>query len=152
MGCDIHIYVEKKVSPTESHWRPMDWKDEPRIYGAFAFLAGVRNYAGIEPLNEPRGIPNDCPTDLREELTNIDYHSHSWFTLAELNAVNWDQLVENRRETREIVPGLISGVCTAQPGQGKMVPLRTIVGEEYIALFKRLASEDFDRVIFAFDN
>lgn len=150
MGCDIYIWAERKL-PTHTFTR-LEYKDEPRIYNAFAFLAGIRNYAGIEPLSEPRGIPQDCDEVLRHELLDVDLHSHSWFTLAELNEVDYDKLVENRRYTAQTASGIIDGALTAPEGSGVMVPLRHLVSEEYINLFKRLASEGYDRIIFAFDN
>lgn len=150
MGCDIHIWAEGKL-PTHTITR-LTSRDEPRIYNAFAFLAGVRNYADIKPLSEPRGIPQDCPANLRRYLLDSYFHSHSWFTLAELNSVDYDKLVENRRYTAQIAPGVTSGALTAPEGSGVMVPLRHLVTGEYINLFKRLARKGYDRIIFAFDN
>lgn len=69
-----------------------------RSYNVFAMLANVRNggFRGepsrLQPLSEPRGIPNDISDEGREwmESFGVDGHSHSYFTLAELEAVDWD--------------------------------------------------------------
>ena len=152
MGCDIHIWAEKQNADGSSTIDKLDYASEPRCYGAFAFLADVRNYAGIEPLSEPRGIPTDCPSDLHDLLEDGNYHSHSWFTLDELNDVDYDKPVENRRYSAELFPGFVSGSLTAPVGQGKMIPLRHLISEQYVSLFKRLKDEGCTRIIFAFDN
>lgn len=137
MGCDIHLYVEKRVNGT---WEPADdWKpyleanptwtsymtDEERAdytdrldinwddafysgrnYDLFAILAGVRNgrgFAGVQtgegfnPISPPRGLPADvtAPVKQRSEEWGVDGHSHSWLTLAELMAYDWDQTTVN---------------------------------------------------------
>lgn len=75
-----------------------------RNYDLFAMLADVRNggFRGeprrIEPIDEPRGIPDDASAEAREFLESygVDGHSHSWFTLAELEAVDWHGSVVNQ--------------------------------------------------------
>lgn len=150
MGCDIYIYAEKRTASGYIATK-LDREDEPRIYAAFAFLAGVRNYAGIEPLSESRGLPEDCDDAVRQHLQDVDYYSHSWLTLAELNSVDYNTVVENRRYSAEVAPGYINGGLTAPKGSGVMVSLRHLIGEHYISLFKRLADEGYDRIVFAFD-
>jgi len=139
MGCDIHFYVEKKQ---DGRWVSADeWEPSPdyvpgegdrereirysrrfysgRNYGLFAILAGVRNYWGINPIAEPRGVPDDVSDEtLGEYATECDeqqatkwiskgyskrlrngqvscpdWHSASWFTLEELLAFDWTQTV-----------------------------------------------------------
>lgn len=152
MGCDIHIWAEKVNDFGTRVTERLAYNDETRCYGAFAFLAGIRNYSGITPLDSPRGLPPDCDELLREKLSDSFYHSHSWFTLDELNAVNYDKLVENRRYSAEVWAGFVSGSCTAPKGQGTMMPLRQIINKHYVNLFKRLKDEGYTRIIFAFDN
>jgi len=104
MGCDIHLFVEKKV---EGEWRPVkgpnpylgftknktaetvlkDWAYTGRDYDLFATLANVRNYArGIKPISNPKGLPENLSEVVRSEADKweCDAHSHSYFTLAEL--------------------------------------------------------------------
>lgn len=94
MGCDIHIFVERKNN--ENRWvdsmiyensvygegfTPLS--DYERDYGLFATLAGVR---GDNPIEYPKGIPEDCSPEYRKlcEDWGDDGHSHSYFTLREL--------------------------------------------------------------------
>jgi|APAga8741244001_1050109.scaffolds.fasta_scaffold26540_2 hypothetical protein len=103
MGCDIHMYVEKKV---KNEWKVVkgpnsyygkyewekdkmrfDWIYNGRNYDLFAFLADVRNYKGkIKPL----ALPKELPEDKSEFVAQIaegwqwDGHSYSHFTLKEL--------------------------------------------------------------------
>lgn len=105
MGCDIHIYLEKKendrwvaIKGENPYYK--DWKDEPefsldwfyngRDYSLFALLADVRNDYNVEPLSEPKGVPEDVSDEIRKEYEfwEGDGHSHSWYTFDEL--VNFD--------------------------------------------------------------
>lgn len=107
MGCDIHSRAELKFGDewetvTEALW-PSDWfkHDAPvtpynvpyvvepfrsRNYGLFGLLAGVRNYSGLTPLAEPRGVPEDAGDGWKAYVAEWsgDLHSMSWFTHAEL--------------------------------------------------------------------
>jgi hypothetical protein len=75
---------------------------DERNYRLFAFLADVRNgrgFAGVDtgnrvtPIAEPRGVPDDASDEWKKEVEQWgqDFHSASWFTLAELKAADWDQ-------------------------------------------------------------
>lgn len=61
-----------------------------RNYWLFARLSNVRNYSSepIVPIAEPRGLPADACAVLRgaSDRDGVDGHSHSWQTLAELQA------------------------------------------------------------------
>ncbi|MGB0972172.1 MAG: hypothetical protein ACPGVG_14615 [Mycobacterium sp.] len=107
MGCDIHPFVEARESADAPWVSVQRWaeKDEDgwaslaagqeiaggRCYGLFALLAGVRNRAGVKPIAEPRGIPDDCDARIRDLGVEWggDGHSHSWLTLAEILAFDW---------------------------------------------------------------
>jgi hypothetical protein len=78
-----------------------------RNYDLFAVLADVRNGTGfagvdrgdrIEPIAEPKGVPSDAtPEWLKEvERWGVDFHSHSYFTVAELLSYDWDKLMFHR--------------------------------------------------------
>jgi hypothetical protein len=109
MGCDIHIYVERKI---EGKWVSADhWATDPdgytdavnpiydgRNYRLFAILANVRNYsrAWYNPISEPKGLPDDVSHEVSEQANerwSTDGHSHSFFTLAEIKAFDWQQKV-----------------------------------------------------------
>ena len=86
-----------------------DYRTPPRFYvgrnyALFAMLADVRNDrlghpTRITPISDPRGVPDDAnkrAVAFMGEL-DMDGHSHSWFTLAELLAYDW--LGQSRTET-----------------------------------------------------
>jgi hypothetical protein len=108
MGCDIHIAIEQFDTDTNK-WvlhpsctveredpDPSDPEDQGymtingpyhgRNYALFARLADVRNDSGIEPISPPKGVPNDASTEYLEWVArwDMDGHSHSYLTLAEL--------------------------------------------------------------------
>lgn len=120
MGCDIHMYVEKKKA--DGTWKAMDkWveeaeDDEPsywnadynslvyngRNYNLFAILANVRNgygFAGCDtgegfvPISEPKGLPDDVTEEVKRcsDQWDCDGHSHSYLTLKELLDYDWLQ-------------------------------------------------------------
>jgi hypothetical protein len=116
MGCDIHLYVERREA---GKWVPADrwtWDEEEgrwtvkyddrvysdRNYDLFAILADVRNgygFAGVPtgvgfiPISKPRGLPADVSDRIREEAESwgCDGHSHSFHTVAQLMAYDWTQ-------------------------------------------------------------
>lgn len=127
MGCDIHALIERKnehrghdgeVYRTE--WVNSGDPDLGRNYELFAVLAGVRNYTGITPISEPRGLPAfvsfesysdgerwvkwDHRSDVGKpcrafehmvEMYGEDGHSGSWLTLAEIKAFDLNQTVDD---------------------------------------------------------
>lgn len=132
MGCDIHIYAEKKENgkwvkigkefPNPYYNRDKESKvdddgyewnaqfiDQPytgRNYDLFAILADVRNgrgFAGIRtgagfiPICDPKGLPKDVSKEINQlsDEWGSDGHSHSWFTVSELLAYDWNQLTTN---------------------------------------------------------
>jgi hypothetical protein len=121
MGCDIHMYAEENYS--EERWIVVEepifadpyyspdreicrwntpYTSQPyrgRNYDLFALLAGVRNYNKIRPISEPKGLPEDVSRIIKaySDDWDVDGHSHSWLTLAELQA--WDWASQNRMET-----------------------------------------------------
>lgn len=129
MGCDIHLYVERRVNgrwesadtwtPNEYYTpgeddgeRPITVKYEDRFYTSrnydlFAMLANVRNghgFAGIKtgdgfiPITAPRGLPEDVCNEVRAESDawGDNGHSHSWLTVAELDAYDWQQTTQHQ--------------------------------------------------------
>lgn len=115
MGCDIHLYVEKKI---DGKWQIQgkleDADDEGyrefsgpsfydgRSYNLFAILADVRNgrgFAGVKtgegfnPISEPRGVPDNASEEYRYmvEQWDCDGHSHSYHTLRQLLEYDWTQ-------------------------------------------------------------
>lgn len=100
MGCDIHLYTEKKkdgkwisISPLKYAWGDYDYKKrqlsqiyDGRDYTLFGWLAQVRTTQ--ESGFEPKGFPNDSS----KEILNIfkrwgrDAHTPNYLTLKELKS------------------------------------------------------------------
>jgi hypothetical protein len=104
MGCDIHLYFEKKVRGKWVPFTDIPEKEYPdgRSYDVFALLAGVRGYY---PKNYfgGRGIPEDtsyvAPTDDEDDddLTTkpwIGDHSFTYATIFELKKVKWERYMD----------------------------------------------------------
>ena len=92
MGCDIVAFAEKREG---DKWVSCDIDDlfDFSSHVTFAFLAGVRNYNDIIPLDNPRGIPRDASERVRYEYDLVwkgFSHSPSWLSLRELLSVNYD--------------------------------------------------------------
>jgi hypothetical protein len=69
-----------------------------RNYYLFSILADVRNGSGVEPINYPKGIPDDASTGYLYMCVqwDSDAHSHSYFTLEELLNVDWSEYESDR--------------------------------------------------------
>lgn len=171
MGCDIHsVAIDangnvieggkwadgKTANPdceyTHGEGEPFGW----RIYGVFAFLAGVRNYSGIAPISEPRGLPADLKPDARDDYWHDDCwlgdHSFSWLSVAELVEFDYDAMMEDRRVAGRLASGMISGACTAEPGHGKRMTWREFLGPDFFHDLAELQRIGADRVVFGFDS
>lgn len=145
MGTDIHMYVERKIAGS---WQLIESEDLGRNYALFAILADVRNGYGfggvqkhkpIEPINFPRGLPDDTSNEVREEhgVWDMDAYSCSYLTARELLAADW------HGERIEYTNG-------DQPTWAEEVP--QII--PWLAKLKRLADGDPDsvRAVFWFDS
>jgi hypothetical protein len=126
MGCDIHLYVEKKDKSgkwvTADNWdktKDVDYERRfysSRNYSLFAILADVRNECGLAakygfsrlvpdaeddiyiPISAPRGLPCGATPEVRAaaEHWEGDGHSYSWLLLSEILAYDWTQVVTRR--------------------------------------------------------
>jgi hypothetical protein len=108
MGCDIHVMVEVK---TKGGWQSFDHPRIDRFYSLFARLANVRNYGDVIPLAEPRGVPDDCSEATRIYLDDDDFHSHSWVSSSEWDAIISEPAYGGKRgELSDVVPWELSDV------------------------------------------
>jgi hypothetical protein len=113
MGCDIHMYVEKKVkgigwvrwqrTDVEKHGEYSYVRDyyaySKRNYRLFSILAGVRSEdRSVGPIVQPRGIPHDASREVKAEfeLWDADGHSHSFLTLEELLKYDWSKPIKHQ--------------------------------------------------------
>ncbi len=90
MGCDIHMFIEKRLRSTDPWQLDEHHVKEPdesylketsctgRNYEMFGAMAGVRRPDNA--IFEERGIPSDVSPELKEEASGPDWHSHSWLT------------------------------------------------------------------------
>src|SRR5688572_24540102 len=105
MGTDIHAYAETRVNDTWTYAGDNAFPDNERpngrhcpfdrvhSYRLFGFLADVRNYSEAPVITEPRGLPSDVSPELqaKSDSWDLDGHTHTWLTLAELSAFDYDQ-------------------------------------------------------------
>lgn len=125
MGCDIHLYAERRNAAGQwesaDKWGPDKYDESDgrqvvdydnrfyrgRNYDLFAILADVRNgrgFAGVstgdgfQPIDAARGLPPDCDQRISADAQRwgSDGHSHSWLTVAELLAFDWTQFSKHR--------------------------------------------------------
>lgn len=104
MGCDIHMHAEVKIG---GKWHNYSAPDVQRNYRLFARLAGVRARDGIEPISEPRGLPEDASAVVQHhsDWFGIDGHSHSWISADEIALLDetrdqWDYPAKEGEEWR----------------------------------------------------
>ncbi len=173
MGCDIHSFAEVRkngkwekvgeVFPLDDWDRnyfkkdfgdsPINWRD----YSLYGWLADVRNYSCVPAISQPRGIPDDVSPEVAQENNDWadDGHSHSWLSLAELLAVNYETVFWDRRVTRQEAPNFWNGAALANEGEGKHITLREHLSEGYFRVLetlKTLGNPDDVRIVFWFDN
>jgi hypothetical protein len=151
MGTDIHIIVQK--CNDEGHWEDIGGTDyDGRSYRLFGWLAGVRNYSRVGPLVEPRGLPEGY-----ENKGCLGDHHFTWYTLAELLAVDYNQIVEDRRVIVQYV-NVIDGGCTTDSGDGEKMTLKEFLGNWWLIYLYGLARLTGDtpqnkvRLIMGFDS
>lgn len=158
MACDIHSHVEVykhhewqqvegDIFPLPDFTAPYvegaiyDYTDEPffwRSYDLFAWLADVRNYAQAPVLAQPRGLPTDISVAVRYEsdIWGYNAHSHSYLTLTELLAADYEQAFMDHRAN-------------------EITTLREFLGKNYFIVLDVLqtlsANTDEVRIVFWFD-
>lgn len=143
MGCDIHVCVEKRSSSTEL-WESYDSTDVEyvdaieigRDYVLFSLLAGVRNHFGFVPVAPPRGLPPDVSAEVANAANDewgSDGHSHSWVTLAELEAANLQTqrvagyiTLRSYRKWRTTKEPIFEWADDPEPFDGMRVPLQEL--------------------------
>jgi hypothetical protein len=108
MGCDIHVFLERRLNKGPWKLDPKHHEEETyaggpvrynevaslsgRNYELFGLIAGVRSME--EPLYDPRGIPDDACDEVKAMSTE-DYHTHTWLRPQELKRIfkKWEKNV-----------------------------------------------------------
>jgi len=131
MGCDIHVYVEKKIDDEWVYvWSPTYYSytvdnEERRNYRRFSELAGVRRDMK-SVYREPLGLPDDASGGViyHAKEWGPDGHSHSYMGMKEAKEV-WKKTSHEPK---------------------KFYPFESLCNDEY--------GDDLDdyRVVFWFDN
>ena len=174
MSTSISVAVQKKQP--DGTYGNMYLKPEWQSYGLFAWLANVRNNEHqIVPLSMPRGFPEDLKKKIKQQeeeehslgfggydsynppqdsLTRsifgdacYEVHSISWFSIEELLAVDYDQIVEDRRN----YDFHYHGSDPLPIGQGNKETLRDFIGKTFIKDLQSFKEAGADRILFCFD-
>lgn len=121
-----------------------------RNYDLFAILADVRNgygFAGCDtgdgfvPIDSPRGLPADVTDEVSAESDRwgVDGHSHSYFTVAELEAYDWDQRTRHR--------GWVTASEYADWINGGRGCPRSCAGDVFGRGVKKISNEEMDALL-----
>ena len=95
MGCDIHLYKEKKINGEWVEWEdecgdgldvPYEKQFNQRDYDLFGFLAGVRRKNNLSLT--PTGIPNNASEDVMACYKRMEGDAHSASSLT-LDSLKW---------------------------------------------------------------
>ena len=151
MGCDIHLFVERRVDNEWTLWGRVEGRTNiaqdgkvayvgalarTRNYDLFAVLAGVR---GDGP--DPRGLPPALSLGgtLIVESYDSDGHSHSWLPLRDACVIFG----------QEYIPNMAAERLTEQyPGQ----VMRKVADVLFGVDIDEEKEFDLYRVVFFFDN
>jgi hypothetical protein len=148
MGCNIRAFSERR--DTNGDWVDLEFSPFAfRYCGTFGFLASGKNNSASNSISEARGLPDDRTPRVKAaaEAWGINAHNHSWLTVEELLAVNYDAVVEDRRITINS-----NGRCTAPPGSGEQTLLREFLKKGFFTGLYQLQHIGAERVVFWFDN
>jgi hypothetical protein len=158
LGTDISVYIEREVTDgansTKKKWISLDeWIYDPSIdeervpygkrywiernYLLFAILADVRNRYNIQPISQPKGLPEDVSPEVKKQSDdeNGDAHTRSWLTLKELLEYDWQQKFEDDND--EIFPL-----------EAMVIPFVS----EFIPRLSKIDEPENVRMVFWFDN
>jgi len=191
MGCDIHLFVEVN---NNGKWESVDeWTENDgyihvsyenrlytdRNYSMFALLANVRNYQGIKPICQPKGLPSDVSDEVKaySESWGEDGHSHTYFTLKELLEIDWNETIkeagymDNKRwkkfslSLKTLHPdydlrypysqGIGPSLRCTYTWRKWEIPLKITAGnfyDEVIPKLTELGTQENVRIVFFFDN
>jgi hypothetical protein len=115
MGTDIHGWIEVKSDIRKTWFGAVKIESELMLgaknYGMFAFLFGVRNPVGCEPLANARGLPKDISSEAATEAAQFPGgHSQSWISWQELQAISWESI-----EYENVAVSGKTRLCTQEP-------------------------------------
>jgi hypothetical protein len=100
MGCDIYVHTEVKIN---GKWEHVGNPPILRDYELFAKMAGVRQREPrIDPIAEPRGVPEDASFLTKFDLQRDPGHSASWLSGEEIDALDeWYRNIWTKRNPNQ---------------------------------------------------
>lgn len=166
MGCDIHMYLERKIDDGEWHIHPEHKKSESdgyivdnpeltvthRHYDLFAKLAGVRGHGP-----QPKGVPDDVSPEVEDVIEDygLDGHSHSWISIEEFEKILNKLKFKPTDETTIIYNWNLFNINKSIPGYTPIVAFCKKETEELQVDSILLDSKPINvqyRLVFFFDN
>lgn len=126
MGCDIHLFLERKTAKGWIDSTPYvkdDFDNDIRIqdhytrcYMLFGILAGVRYHSGPN-IAFPRGIPENCCQEYKNfvEEWQADGHNHSFFTVDELITAAKKYTGDAKGELEEFIRHIMKMIDVVNP-------------------------------------
>lgn len=119
----------------------------------FCFLAGVRTHSTIPPIAAARGLPEGAPDqDEADSQSWLGDHSHSWLSLDELKAFDYDQPVEGRHGLHQPPLGMCARPLTTAPGGGQVRTYRALLGDDFFSDLAEVERIGAERVVFGFGS
>lgn len=131
MGCDIHLFLERKTPKgwvANTPYGVDDWDSTiqvidnyPRCYLLFGILAGVRCYDPT-PLGQPRGVPKDCSQEYKDfvDKWGPDGHDHSFFNVAEIISCINEYTEDQKKVLEEFVQHILKMIAVMHPYQAHL--------------------------------
>lgn len=151
MGTYITLFTEYKENDKwieDNEIRNYDGQN----YALFGWLNDVRNYSSVVPMFLDRGLPSDLSSGVQEDVDYwYDGYSSSFATLKELLDIDYNQIIEDRRNHG---PRFNNEDITLPAGQGEMMMLSEFLGDCWMSfLFEfsiRHRDKDDARIVFWF--
>lgn len=159
MGCDIHLYRERKVDgiwetdtieEAEDDGEYMNYQGfrlkDGRSYTLFSALSGVRSYGEmlVQPPAENRGWPDDvCEVNQRCSKYWVgDAHTHGWLTIAEVCSLKdqWEQAIVLYENTNRSDPSYTA------------IEIQNLIESMQAGDYFQNTHPDEGRILFFYDN
>lgn len=157
MGCDIHLFVEKRVDgnwvpATNDNWNPNysfqeeDPKDRYmfhawRDYDLFGLLSGVRRPLNLQLVpKDQMEVPGDLSDQIKESLDWI--HSIGHMSLADFLSIDWDAKIHQEEQLVRKPGSDFSTFNYYLPGDGIHPPRKPSSNEEFIEFLNKRMMPD----------
>ena len=142
MGTYISAWAEK-VNP-DGTFTTLTNVWDIQSYNLFGWLADVKNHAAITPLaSVRRELPPGYSRSDEDWAIGVwagNGATLRWVSVADLLAVDYEVLFENRRDNGDTLPA----------GSGVMTSLREFLPSEFFSDLEEAKNEGADRIVFFF--